>query len=154
MPLRYCECSIKKKEKNWRVRNFYPSVASHFSYSKVLHIYILYIYIIYIYFFYILKFPEVHAFTWILVRAEYIIHLYTCTMYIFTFFICKYCIHVIIDPDRRNFLSDRIDPLLASYRSRYDLYFIANDDGARSREAGRTELSNAVITQILIERLK
>lgn len=23
-------------------------------------------------------------------------------MYIFTFFICKYCIHVIIDPDRRN----------------------------------------------------
>lgn len=41
-------------------------------------------------------------FTWILVRAEYIIHLYTCTMYIFTFFICKYCIHVIIDPDRRN----------------------------------------------------
>lgn len=23
-------------------------------------------------------------------------------MYISTFFICKYCIHVIIDPDRRN----------------------------------------------------
>lgn len=75
-------------------------------------------------------------------------------MYIFTFFICKYCILVIIDPDRRN-LSYLIgsDSLLASYQSRYDLYFIANDD-ARSREAGRTELSNAVITQILIERLE
>lgn len=61
-------------------------------------------------------------------------------MYIFTFFICKYCIHVIIDPDRRNlsYLTDRLASRFVS--SRLDTIHIPSTDDkddAPSREAGR-----------------
>lgn len=77
-------------------------------------------------------------------------------MYIFTFFICKYCIHVIIDPDRRNFsyMTDRLASRFVSVYL-YTIYILSQIIiNIRSCEASRTKLSNAVITQILIERLE
>jgi len=76
VPLQYCKCSIKKKKKE-KIEGYvtFILVLLRISLIRKYYIYIYYIYI-YIYFFYILKFPEVHAFTWILVRAEYILYIY------------------------------------------------------------------------------
>jgi len=140
----------EKKRKEKRKKNIegyvtFILVLLRISYSKVLSIY-LYIYIyIYIYFYIYAFFILLKSLKSACVYSNpsksrvhiYYVSIYL-SMYISTFFICKYCIHVIIDPDRRNlsFRADRLASRLASIIQAIALSHCGSNE-TQSRETGR-----------------